>query len=162
MAEKAEQRIWVREATKRKLRAFKNRLDDSWMPDDRVVDRLLDIAEMGRFNVEYLEQDITIMNIQNQFARQATLLGAVLGHSSGKWSDFGVSRAQKTKVITLFNDDNLTRIRIRLALGALQELINMDGLPLRTVLDDFVNRIKELTVADSRNEENLDEPTETS
>jgi len=75
-----------------------------------------------------LDMPLNQLNVSHAFLRWWSKVGAVLGFSGDKFFDMGLSQVQKTNVITFFEDEDPTRTRMRLAIGALQGLIKEDGI----------------------------------
>lgn len=141
---KATERIYLYPETKSELR----KIGDRSQSDNKVVSNLINTHKAGLALAKALDEPLDPSNVSetvNKAGRTVAKLGAVLGYSSEQFWDFGLSRVQKAKVITFFEDDDPTRVRIRLAVGALQELVKEDHLPLEDILNQLVNRIKELS-----------------
>ena len=102
--------------------------------DSDVVQRLLDAEGSGlgdlpeeartrlREILDVLGEPFTVERVADAALRMWGKLGAVLGHSEGP----GLTETQKTNIVVFFEDDDPTRTRMRLAIGALQELLRQD------------------------------------
>ena len=104
--------------------------------DSDVVQRLLngdtdsglgDLPEEAqtRLNeiLEVLGDPLTIESVADAALKMWAKLGAVLGHREGT----GLGENQKANIVAFFEDEDTTRTRMRLAIGALQELWRRDG-----------------------------------
>jgi hypothetical protein len=115
-------------------RARLSELKDENETASDVVLRLLDAEGSGlgdlpeeartRFReiLDMLGGSLTVASVADAALRMWAKLGAVLGHREGT----GLSETQKTKIVSFFEDADPTRTRMRLAIGALQELLRQD------------------------------------
>jgi predicted CopG family antitoxin len=99
-----------------------------------VVQRLLnaegsglgDLPEEARTRLreilDVLDEPLTAERAADAALRMWAKLGAVLGHREGT----GLGVTQKANIVSFFKDDDPTRTRMRLAIGALQELWRQD------------------------------------
>jgi len=102
--------------------------------DSDVVQRLLDAEGSGlgdlpeeartrlREILDVLGGPLTVSSVADAALRMWVKLGAVLGYGE----DAGLSENQRACTVSFFEDADPTRTRMRLAIGALQELLRQD------------------------------------
>ena len=102
--------------------------------DSDVVQRLLDAEGSGlgdlpeeagtrlREILDVLGEPLTVESVADAALKMWVKLGAVLGYREGA----GLRENQRANIISFFNDEDPTRTRMRLAIGALQELWRRD------------------------------------
>ena len=110
------------------------RLRDSQHEDESdsdTVQRLLDAEGSGlgdlpeeartrlREILDVLGEPFTVERVADAALRMWGKLGAVLGHT-------GIGENQRACIVSFFEDEDPTRTRMRLAIGALQELWRQD------------------------------------
>jgi len=103
--------------------------------DSDIVQRLLDTEGSGLGDLpeearnrlkeilDVLGGPFTVEGVADAALRMWGKLGAVLGHREGT----GLEN-QKANIVAFFEDDDPTRTRMRLAIGALQELWRRDNI----------------------------------
>ena len=99
-----------------------------------VVLRLLDAEGSGlgdlpeeartrlREILDVLGGPLTVASVADAALRMWGKLGAVLGYREG----IGLGENQRACIVSFFEDEDPTRTRMRLAIGALQELLRQD------------------------------------
>ena len=108
--------------------------------DSDVVQRLLDGAAEGtasglgdlpeenqtrlREILDVLGGPLTVESVADAALRMWAKLGAVLGYREGT----GLRENQRACIVSFFEDEDPTRTRMRLAIGALQELWRRDDI----------------------------------
>lgn len=102
--------------------------------DSDTVQRLLDAEGSGlgdlheetqtrlREILDVLGLPLVVASVADAAIRMWAKLGAVLGHREGT----GLIENQKANIVSFFEDEDPTRTRMRLAIGALQELWRQD------------------------------------
>jgi len=123
-----------------------------------VVQRLLDGAEGTgsglsdlseetrtrlREILDVLGEPLTVERVADTALRMWGKLGAVLGHREGT----GLRESQRANIVTFFEDNNSTRTRMRLAIGALQELWRQDEVnELLPILESITEILRDKAV----------------
>jgi len=126
-------RIYLPEETKKRLDALGRKGDNYGDIVSKALDREfeglpVEVQEELRAFMAALDQPFTNLNVSHASLRGFARLGAALNYRGTSWKDWGVEEAMQASIITFFEDDDPKNARMRLVLGGLKGLIEIDGL----------------------------------
>ena len=128
----AKERLRVTEEVKGRLLSIGKKSETF----SEIIDRVLngEFDGLPEENIEQLrvlltafDEPLNIQNVSHAALRAMGKLSAVLNYRGEDWMDFGVDEVRKANVISFFSDNDPTSTRMRLAIGALQGLVEVDG-----------------------------------